>query len=254
MLDFFQIKQHRIVFSILAILVGLVLIIMVTSGVLMFLGKTKSENGNANNNLIYFSGEGKLYTKPDTAFADFSVVTEGSDINNVQEANTKKMNKVIAFLKDSGIDEKDIKTTNYNLYPQYTYEESKTPQISGYQINQMLSIKIRDLNKVGEILKGVVKTGVNQISTLYFGVENDEQLKEQAREMAIKDAKKKAEKSASQIGIKLGKIIGFSESTNGYPVPIYKGEYGVGGGGGTPDIQTGENEIVVNVTLTYEIK
>lgn len=254
MLDFFQIKQHRIVFSIFAGLIIVIMIIMVISGIFTFLGKGKSGYGGTNNNnLIYFSGEGKVYTKPDIAFVDFSVVTQGVRIKDVQEANTSKMNSIIAFLKKSGVEEKDIKTTNYNLYPQYTYENYKIPQIMGYQITQTVSIKIWDLTKVGDILEDATDWGVNQVNFLYFGVENDEQLKEQARELAIKDAKQKAEKSAEQIGIKLGKIIGFSESTNDY-IPMYKEAYGMGGSSASPDIQTGENEITINVTLTYEIK
>jgi len=253
MLDLFQIKQHRIAFSILAILVGLVLIIMVISGVSMLLGKSGTEQRDSNADLIMFSGEGKVYTKPDVAFVDLSVVTQGEQIIDVQTENTKKMNKVIDFLKSYGIDEKDIKTTNYNLYPQYTYENNKIPQIMGYQINQTLNIKVKDLNKVGEILQKGVSMGINQVNSLYFGVENDESIKDEARKMAIDDAKKKAEKSAAQIGIKLGKIVNFSESYN-IPVPMYDSGYGRGGGGGIPDVQTGVNEIIVNITLTYEVK
>ena len=254
MLDFFQIKQHRIVFSIFAGLIIVIMLIMVVSGI-SSLGRNKSGYGNTNNNLIYFSGEGKVYTKPDIAFVDFSVVTQGTRVKDVQDANTKKMNTVIAFLKDSGIDEKDIKTTNYNLYPQYNYENYRIPQIVGYQISQTLSIKIRNLDKVGEILQGGVEAGLNQVNSLYFSVENDEQLKEQAREAAIKDAKEKAKKLASQLGVRLVKIVGFSENTNGYVSPMYAKEAsGMGGGSATPDIQTGQNEIVINVTITYEIK
>jgi len=255
MLDFFQIKQHRIIFSIFAGLFIIIMLIMVISGIMTFLGKSRHyKNSNTNSNLIYFSGEGKVYTKPDVAFVDFSVVTQGVRINDVQDANSKKMNKVIIFLKSSGVEEKDIKTTNYSLYPQYTYKNYKIPQITGYQINQTVGIKIRDIDKVGEILQGVVEVGINKVNSLYFGVENDEELKEQAREMAIKDAKEKAEKLASQIGVNLGKIVGFSESTDGYPAPRYKGELGIGGGGESPNIEAGENEITVSVTLTYEIE
>ena len=256
MLDFFQIKQHRIVFSILAILVGIVLVIFIISGVMMLANKNGESGYNSNNiNQISFAGEGKVYTKPDIAFVDVSVVTQGERIKDVQDANTKKMNKVINFLKSSGVDEKDIKTTNYNLYPQYTYENNRIPQIMGYQINQTLNIKIRDLDKVGLILEGGVDVGLNQVNSLYFGVENDEQLKEEARKIAIDDAKKKAEILASQLGIRLIKITGFSDNTVGYPVPMYDAKgYGIGGGAGTPNIQTGQNEITVNVTITYEIK
>jgi len=253
MLDFFQIKQHRIVFSILAGLVGIIMILMVISGISTFVKKGTLEDG-VSNNTISFTGEGKVYTTPDIVFVDFSVVTQGADINNVQEDNTKKMNKVIDFLKGFGIEEKDIKTTNYNLYPQYTYENNQIPQIMGYQISQTLSVKIRKIDQAGEILKKVVNTGINQVNSFYFGVENDEAAKEQAREIAIEEAKKKAEKLASQIGIKLGKIIGFSDNSNNYPVMYdsYKA-YGMGRGG-TPNIQAGENEITINVTLIYEIK
>lgn len=256
MLDLFQIKQHRIAFSILAILVGIVLILMIISAIIAFAGKGGVGRGNNNSNTINFTGEGKVYTKPDIAFVDFSVVTQGTDINDVQDANTKKMNNVVDFLKGFGIEEKDIKTTNYNLYPQYTYENNKIPQIMGYQINQTLSVKIRKIDQAGEILKKVVSTGINQVNSFYFGVENDEQMKEQARQAAIEDAKKKAEKMAAQIGIRLGRIVGFIENSGGYPAPMYdyaKG-YGIGGGGGTPNIQAGENEIIMNVTLIYEIK
>jgi uncharacterized protein YggE len=228
--------------------------IMIMSGILVFLGKSKS-GSNINANTIAFSGEGKVYTKPDIAFVDFSVVTQGTRIKDVQEANTKKMNKVITFLKDSGIDEKDIKTTNYNLYPQYTYENYKIPQIMGYQISQTLNIKIRNLDKIGEILQGGVDVGINQVNSLYFGVENDEELKEQARKIAIDNAKEKAERLADELGIKLGKLTNFYENVVGYPVPMYSyKESGIGGGGATPDIQAGENEIIVNITLTYEVK
>jgi hypothetical protein len=236
--------------------VGIVLIIFIISGVMMLAGRNNGSEYDRNNvNQISFAGEGKVYIKPDIAFVDVSVVTQGEQIKDVQDANTKKMNKVINFLKDSGIDEKDIKTTNYNLYPQYTYENNKIPQIMGYQINQTLNIKIRNLDKIGTILEGGVNVGINQVDSLYFGVENDEELKEQARKMAIDDAKKKAEILASQLGVRLIKITGFSDNTVGYPVPMYDAKgYGVGGGGETPNIQTGQNEITVNVTITYEIK
>jgi len=257
MLDFFQIKQHRIVFSILAILVGLVLLLFIAMGISALTNKNNgSEYSRSNANQISFTGEGKVYSNPDTAFIDFSVVTQGTDISNVQDSNTKKMNKVIDFLKSFGIEDKDIKTTNYGLYPQYTYENNQIPQIMGYQITQTLSVKIRKTDTIGDILKKGVTMGINQVNSLYFGIENDEQLKEQARQLAIADAKKKADVMASQIGIKLGKIVGFSENTSGYPVPVmYDAKAsGMGGGGSSPNVQTGENEITLSVTIIYEIK
>jgi len=257
MLDFFQIKQHRIVFSILAILVGLVLLLFIAMGISVLTNRNNgSEYGQSNANQISFTGEGKVSSKPDIAFIDFSVVTQGADISNVQDSNTKKMNKVVDFLKSFGIEDKDIKTTNYGLYPQYTYENNQIPQIMGYQITQTLNVKIRKTDTVGDVLKKGVTMGINQVNSLYFGIENDEKLKEDARQLAITDAKKKADIMASQIGIKLGKIIGFSENTSGYPVPMmYDAKaQGMGGSGSSPNVQIGENEITLSVTIIYEIK
>jgi uncharacterized protein YggE len=253
MLDFFKIPQHRIIFSILAALIGILLVIGIIFGFLILAHGVR--NGLDGTNTITFSGEGKISTKPDTAFVDFSVVTQGTKISDVQSANTEKMNKVTEFLKGYGIEDKDIKTTNYNLYPQYNYENYRVPQIIGYQITQTLSIKIKNLEKVGEIMEKVVALGINQVNSLYFGVEDDEQLKEQARDLAIADAKEKAETLALQLGIRLGRLKGFSETVSGYPVPIYDAAKAYGmGGGNAPEIQTGESEIVIDVMLTYEMR
>ncbi len=203
-------------------------------------------------NTISVAGEGKVYTKPDIVLVNLSVVSEDKKVADVQKENTKKTNQVIKFLKDSGIEEKDIKTTNYNLYPSYNYEE-KTPKIIGYRLTQTLEVKIKDLDKVGKILEGAAGLGVNQIGSLYFRVDKDEEFKEEARKLAIEDAKKKAKKLASQLGVKLIKISGYNET--GSVPPIYRDlELAKGmGGGETPQIQVGESEIIVNVILTYEI-
>jgi uncharacterized protein YggE len=202
-------------------------------------------------NTISISGEGRVYTKPDIAMINLSVVTEGKKITSAQEENSKKMNSVINFLKGFGVEEKDIKTTNYRLYPRYNYEDRRIPQIIGYEITQTLEIKIRNLEKIGEILEQSVGVGINQISSLRFAVDNDKELKEEARNLAIADAKEKAKKLASQLGIRLIKISGFDEGT-GFDYPIYR-ELGMGGAAEKPQIQIGENEIVVNATLIYEI-
>lgn len=257
MLDFFQIKQHRIVFSVLAVLVGIILVMYIIFGAITIFkgGHSKSEGMYQN---ISFSGEGKVYTKPDIAMVTLSVVTESRTVADVQKKNTEKMNKVIDFLKGLGTEDKDIKTTNYNLYPRYDYSQysSRIPQIIGYEITQSLEVKIRNLDKVGEILEGSVGVGVNQVYSLYFKVDKDEEFKAQAKDLAIKDAKEKAKETAKQLGVKLGKIVGYGEGGGYYPVySNYKGVDGIGGGGeSAPNIQTGENEISMTVTITYEIK
>ncbi|PJE57696.1 MAG: hypothetical protein COU82_00560 [Candidatus Portnoybacteria bacterium CG10_big_fil_rev_8_21_14_0_10_38_18] len=203
-------------------------------------------------NSISVQGEGKVYAKPDIAIVNLSVVTEGTNLKDVQDKNSRKMNGVVDFLKGFGIEEKDIKTINYQIYPRYNYENRAVPTIIGYEINQTLEVKIRNLEKIGEILDKSVSAGINQVSSLRFWVDKDDELKEGARKLAIEDAKKKAETLADNLGIKLVKIIGFTEDTGYYPMPTYKEAAGMGGGE-MPNIQTGENEITVNVSIIYEI-
>ena len=207
-------------------------------------------------NTISFSGEGKVVSVADIAMVNLSIVTESATSKSAQDNNSKKSKAVVDFLKKQKIEDNDIKTTSYNIYPQYRYLENENPKIYGYQVNQTIEVKIRNLDSVSAILDGVVSAGANQINSLSFEIDEPEKLKSEARKMAIDDAKKKARALEKELGIDLGKIINFSENTGGFPTPIYfEAKTGMGGvGGGGPSVPSGENEIVVDVTLTYQIK
>ncbi len=209
-------------------------------------------------NTVSFSGEGKVLAKPDVAVIDFSIVTEAATSKTAQDANSEKSNKVTDFLKKQKIEDKDIKTISYNIYPQYEYPRyGGVPRIKGYQVSQTIEVKIRDLENVSSVLDGVVTAGANQVGNLNFKIDDPERLRAEARAKAIADAKKKAGELKDQVGIKLGKIVNFSEGVVGYPVPMYESEMlGKGGGigGGGPSVPSGENEITVDVMITYQIK
>jgi len=258
MLEFLKTKnKHYKIFLLTLIgLVSCLILVLVVSGIVGIVNKIKEGHyigaGLAYKNVISVRGEGRVYTKPDIALVNLSVVSEGYRVKDVQEDNSKKMNKVINFLKEYGVEEKDIKTTNYQIYPRYIYGEGRSPRIGSYEITQTLEVKIRDLEKIGEILEKSVYNGVNQVSSLYFRVDNDKDVKEQARKLAIDEAKEKAKKLAVLMGVKLGRISGYDETTS-FDYPVYR-EYGIGGGGEmVPQIEVGENEIVVDATLIYEI-
>jgi uncharacterized protein YggE len=208
-------------------------------------------------NTVSFTGEGKVLAKPDVGIVDLSIVTEGTTSKQAQDANSKKSKALTDFLAKQGVDEKDIKTSGYNIYPQYKYAPyGGTPSITGYQVNQSVQVKVRDLTKVDAVLDGVVSAGVNQVNGLQLTIDNPEKLKDEAREKAIKDAKEKADSLKSQLGIGIGRIVNFSENTSGYPGPIFydKAMNSEGRGGGGPSIPVGENEITVSVSITYQIK
>lgn len=234
---------------------GLVLIVIVSVFFLVSI-KAKLDTATTTNN-IAFTGEGKVVAKPDVALIDFSIVTDGRDSKDAQNRNSTKSKQISDFLKNQAVKDEDIKTTGYNIYPQYTYPRADRPEISGYQVNQSFQVKIRDLDKVSVVLDGIVGAGANQVSSFRFAIDDPEKLKAEAREQAIADAKAKAQELENQLGVSLGRIINFSEGYTGIPTPpiFYDKAMGMGmGGGGGPVVPAGENEVTVSVTLTYQIK
>ena len=233
-------------------------VVMIVLAVFLIASTNQVLNTATTTNTVSFSGEGKVVAKPDIAKISLSIVTDALTSKTAQDENSKKSKTVTDYLKKQNIDDKDIKTTGYNIYPQYKYPQyGGQPTITGYKVNQSMEIRIRDLDKVSNILDGIVASGTNQVSQLSFEIDNPDALKSEARAKAIADAKSKANELKSQVGISLGKIINFSENTSGYPVPIYMkaeldGRGGMGGGG--PSVPAGENEITVSVTITYQIK
>jgi len=207
---------------------------------------------------INITGEGKVVAVPDIAKIQLGLQTEDKSVAKAQKDNTDKMNALIDKLKkDFKIDNKDIQTANYNIYPQYDWTNNRQT-LRGYQISQSVNVKIRDLTKISDILNAVGQAGLNQVGGLTFDVDEPENLKQQARELAIKNAREKAESLAKIAGVKLGKVISFSEyADNSGPIPYdsyaMKG-MGVGGAEiAAPTIATGSQEITITANVEYEI-
>jgi uncharacterized protein YggE len=230
----------------------------VVAAVFLIVSINQKLNTATTTNTVSFTGEGKVLAKPDIAVIDLSVVTQSATSKDAQNQNSIKTQKITSFLKAQKIADKDIKTAAYNIYPQYKYPRNGSPEIDGYQVNETIEVKIRNLDQVSAIVDGAVTAGANQVNGPTFQIENPEKLKAQARAQAIADAKSKANSLQSQLDIHLGKIINFYENTGGYPIMYEKATaLGLGGGMGgapTPSLPSGENEITVDVTLTYQIK
>ena len=205
---------------------------------------------------ITVSGEGEVVGTPDIAKIQLGYTVEKKTVAEAQADNTKKMNAVIEKIKDDfKIDKKDIKTTSYNISPRYDWNEGKQT-LRAYQVSQNLSIKIRDLTKISSILDAVGGLGLNQIGNLSFEIDNPESLREEARIKALKAAKEKAEKLADVVGVKLGRIISFSESSSQPSYPVYRNDLlseAKAIGGGAPEIEAGSTEITIIASIEYEI-
>jgi uncharacterized protein YggE len=211
-------------------------------------------------NQFNVSGQGRVFAKPDIANLTVGVKTEvkATAAEAVKE-NTKKMNEIIKALKDLDIDEKDIKTVNYSLNPSYDWSTSRQ-RLLGYEVSQNVTIKIRDLDKIGETIAKTTEKGANQIGNIEFTIDDENELKAQARDLAIEKAKAKAEDIVKKTGMKLGKIINVYENQYYAPQTNYYAKdlaYGLGGGSEAlpaPAIQVGQNEVMVEVNVVYEVK
>lgn len=210
----------------------------------------------AERDTISISGEGKVTGVPDIATIDVGLTTEKADVQSAQRENTQKMNRLIANLKNLGIGSKDIQTNYYNIYPQYDWPNGKQV-LRGYQVTQSVIVKIRNLSTIGDILAAAGEGGANQVSGLSFNIDDPEALRQEARIKALENAKEKAGALAEVVGVKLGKIVSFSESSS-TPSVAYKSmeALGLGGGGAvpTPTVEAGSMDIVIDVTVSYEIK
>lgn len=210
---------------------------------------------------VTVSAEGKVTVSPDIAKFSFSVVSEGVDPKTIAEENIKQMNAAIDFVKSKGIEDKDIKTTSYDLQPRYEYDEkAKKTFISSYTLTQTVLVRVRDLNKVAEVLGGLPDLGINKIGSVSFEIDEPKKYLAEARDKAFEKAQEKAVEMASKTGVILGKVINFSEYGGGTPYyPYYHEKLGLGGAGEmaasvVPQIQPGTQEVTVNVSVTYEIR
>ena len=222
-------------------------------------------------NTITVNGEGEISAIPDIAKFSFSVKEEAKMVGEAQKLATNKMNKVLAFLENAGVADKNIKTTGYNIYPRYEWWNREVvclgincPQpgrervLVGYEVSQNISVRLEDIDKAGEVLAGIGSLEVSNVSGLSFEIDDEDVLKRQARKEAIGKAKEQAKLLAKDLGVTLVRIVSYSESGGNiyprYAVMEKSMAVGMDGASAVPQIPVGENEIKTVVYITYEIK
>ena len=234
------------------------LIIFTVIALALLVGACAPAAGNANVRTLSVSGSGEALLAPDIAYIYVGVHTENSTAATAVEENTSQTQELVKAIRDFGIDEKDIRTTNFSIYPMDRFDPA-TGLPSGekvYAVDNTVYVTVRDLTKLGDLLDTAVQAGANNINSVQFDVaEKDEALK-QARADAVKDAESQAQSLAQAAGLSLGEIqsISFNESS---PYPIFDGK---GGGGAIAaeqaavPIQPGQLTFTVYVNVTYALK
>ena len=217
-----------------------------------FIGKTLHDRDT-----FTVNGEGKVSAKPDLVKVSLGVTTDAITVKEAQKTNTDHMNAIISALKSMDIAAKDIQTANYSVYPKIDWTNGKQ-RILGYTVSQNVEVKVRDLDKVGDVLGKAGELGANQVGGLDFTVDDPKVLQDQARDIAIDDAKKKANILASKLGLQVVKVVTFSENGGGQPYPRPM-EYSAmmkadSAGSVAPQIEAGSLDVNANVSVTFEVR
>lgn len=205
---------------------------------------------------ITISGEGKVTAIPDIAMVTLGLQTERRDVAAAQRENTRIINALLERLTQLDVVKADIATSLYTVYPQFDYSDGRQ-RLRAYQVHQQLTIKIRDFEKISPVLATVDEFKLNQVGGLSFTVDDPERFRQAARLKALAQAQQKAQALAAAASVRLGRIVSFAEQAGGGLPPVYAREaaYGLGGEAAPqPSVEPGSQDIVVVVTVVYELE
>jgi uncharacterized protein YggE len=204
---------------------------------------------------ISVTGEASVSAPPDLAQLDAGVATDGKTAREASDANNTAMAKVLAALKGTGIDTKDVQTSRLSLQPQYAQNRSGPSPITGYRASNRVTVKLHDVSKVAGVIDALVAAGANDVGNINFTVEHPSKLLDKAREEAMADARRKAEVYAKAAGVTLGAPLSIEEG-GGAPPPMFRAKMvaaPMAMAAPTP-IAQGEETLAVTVSVTWAIK
>lgn len=208
--------------------------------------------------VISVTAEGEAATAPDMAVVSMTVLREAETARQALDDTNAAMNAVLEAMKGEGIAERDLQTADFSIQPRWVYPEPKNgvqanPSIVGYQVSNTLSVRVRDLAKLGTVLDTSVTLGVNQGGNIAFTNDNPDETIDAARKEAVARAIAKARVLAEAAGVGLGKIMTISEQSYANPpVPMMRAEFAKAADAAVP-IAAGENQYRVSVSITFEI-
>ncbi len=204
---------------------------------------------------LSISAEGSVNREPDIAFLNAGVQTQAQTAQAAMSANSAAMNGVFDALAGADIDRRDMQTSNFSLQPQYDYSnrDNGQPRLTGYQASNQLTVKVRDLDTLGETMDALVSAGGNTFSGLNFALEDDRAAKNAARDLAMKEAIARAELYAAASGYEVARVVTISESGGMRPQPMQMMAEARAMDRATP-IASGEVGYSVTVNVVFELR
>ncbi|RXF75301.1 SIMPL domain-containing protein [Hansschlegelia zhihuaiae] len=229
------------------------------AGAAIWLAATPAHAADAAPSAVAVSGEGMVATAPDIAIVTTGVVTRAGAAGAALKANAAAMTKVLAAIRAAGIEERDVGTSGLSVQPQYDYGDGGTPQapkLVGYEVRNVVTVRSRAVDRLGELIDSLVQAGSNQIEGLAFDVSDREARLDEARRAAIADARRKAALYAEAAGARLGGVLSIEEDPSAdEPVRPFAGRAKAlqAAAPATP-IARGEQELRARVTVRWRLE
>lgn len=243
--------------SILAIFV-----VFIAAALLVFVSGAQAQTDTEDTSMqesrtISVNGNGTISIEPDIAYINIGVQTEGENAEEAVASNNQQSQQLFEALTSAGIAEKDIKTSNFSIFPRQEYDNQGQPtRAVTYVVDNSVSVTVRDLTIIGAVLDAAVQAGANNIYGIQFDVEDREAAQQQAMTAAVENARERAEVLASAADVTLGKVISIQSFLGGSsPIP-YGRAFAMSADMAAESIpvSTGEMQIMVDVSVVYEIQ
>ncbi|MDQ3290019.1 MAG: SIMPL domain-containing protein [Bacteroidota bacterium] len=208
--------------------------------------------------LVNVSGYAEVKVQPDEIYLQVAVETRDKSLDEAKKQNDKNVAAILAYLKKSGVDSKNVQTTYMSVQPIYSGNFGQaTPDV--YTANKTINVLVKKIDSFDELLSGIYKAGANRVDGIDFRTSELQKYREQARKLAVQAARQKANALTAELGAKVGRVYAINEAGNNYPGPIAYGRankmmesaaYDAGG----PTISVGQILVTATVDVSFLIE
>lgn len=205
---------------------------------------------------ISVTGQGEASGPPDQAEVSAGVQILADTVIEATRENQSIIERIMTALEEQGIPEEKIQTSNYSIWAEQNYQDPRQQsRISGYRVSNVVTVRIDDIDKIGDVLAAVTNAGANTIHGIQFGVRDTAALEQKAREAAMANARARAEALASLAGVELGEVISISTSLGaGPPRPMMSRSFEMADMASAPGISPGQQQLNVQIHATFAIR